>query len=156
LIAKWDLHPSETLTRFGLRYDAGALHAEDYELWTRCARHTKLANVPEVLLRYRVHEAQVSHVHAAAQAESARRIRRGQLDALGIQPNTYEEVLHTSVALARYKPQRFYLDAVRAWFGRLEAANRLSHHVPEEAFATVLARRLVRIEARRGHRRAEE
>lgn len=34
--------------------------AEDYDLWLRMAEHTRTANLPEVLLHYRVHAGQVS------------------------------------------------------------------------------------------------
>src|SRR5437899_2426865 len=57
-------HPSvvmrrELLAKAGLYYDVACIHAEDYDLWVRAARHTALANIPEVLLRYRMHPQQV-------------------------------------------------------------------------------------------------
>lgn len=36
------------------------VHAEDYDLWLRIAESYELANLPEVLLKYRIHSAQVS------------------------------------------------------------------------------------------------
>lgn len=42
-------------------------HAEDYDLWTRVAERHELANLPECLLRYRVHGGQVSWAVAEAQ-----------------------------------------------------------------------------------------
>ncbi|MDO9356848.1 MAG: glycosyltransferase, partial [Solirubrobacteraceae bacterium] len=35
--------------------------AEDYDLWLRLSERAALANLPDVLLRYRIHDAQVSH-----------------------------------------------------------------------------------------------
>lgn len=46
--------------RFGLTYDPEYVHCEDYELWSRWAECGKLANLPDVLLRYRMHDNQVS------------------------------------------------------------------------------------------------
>ena len=43
------------LQRFGLRYDPAIALSEDYELWTRCADVMRLANLTEVLVRYRIH-----------------------------------------------------------------------------------------------------
>lgn len=46
-------------------------HAEDYDLWLRLADGWKLANLPEPLLRYRVHPSQLTGRNLAAQAVSA-------------------------------------------------------------------------------------
>jgi len=41
-------------------YRPEALLAEDYDLWARASRVTRIANIPEVLLRYRVWEGRIS------------------------------------------------------------------------------------------------
>ena len=41
------------LNKYNLRYDPRYKHAEDYELWLRVRKYTKIANIPEVLLNYR-------------------------------------------------------------------------------------------------------
>lgn len=43
-------------TRDGLWYDAAYQYAEDLELWTRAAAVTRLANLPQKLIRYRFHQ----------------------------------------------------------------------------------------------------
>jgi glycosyltransferase involved in cell wall biosynthesis len=58
-------HPTVMLRRGlleanGLRYDPGAAAVEDFELWTRLLKFTRGANLPEVLLEYRLHEASVT------------------------------------------------------------------------------------------------
>ncbi|MDD2818517.1 MAG: glycosyltransferase [Candidatus Nanopelagicales bacterium] len=45
-------------------YDSRATHAEDYELWLRLAALGELDNLPEPLLRYRIHSQQVSRTKA--------------------------------------------------------------------------------------------
>ena len=57
-------HPSvvarrEILLRAG-GYRPALARAEDYDLWLRLAERVRLANLPEVLLHYRVHPGQVS------------------------------------------------------------------------------------------------
>ena len=49
-----------------LYYDVNCKLAEDYELWTRCSYVTKLANIPEVLVKYRWHAEQISQIDAGA------------------------------------------------------------------------------------------
>jgi glycosyltransferase involved in cell wall biosynthesis len=42
-------------------------HAEDYDLWLRVAERYSLANLPDLLLRYRHHDSKVSVRHASEQ-----------------------------------------------------------------------------------------
>lgn len=48
-------------------YHAAFRHCEDYDLWLRLASVTRLANIPERLIRYRHYENQVSSRHATEQ-----------------------------------------------------------------------------------------
>jgi hypothetical protein len=63
-------------------YRRAFLHAEDYDLWLRMAERFKMANLPDVLVRCRVHPHQVSATHLRQQtlsslaAQAAARIRR--------------------------------------------------------------------------------
>jgi GT2 family glycosyltransferase len=50
--------------------------AEDYDLWLRVAEHAKVANLPEALVKYRVHGASVSQLNGLRQGFSARLARR--------------------------------------------------------------------------------
>ncbi len=50
-------------------------HAEDYHMWQLFALHTGVANLNEVLIQYRMHEQQVSRVHAAGLEISANKVR---------------------------------------------------------------------------------
>lgn len=60
-----------------LRYDKKWEKAEDYDLWERAAEAGwKMTNVPEVLLLYRVHAAQISTLTASRQQQLVQEIRR--------------------------------------------------------------------------------
>jgi len=60
-------------------FDVNYVHAEDYELWTRLAHVTKLANLPAFLLEYRIHDNQISSQFTAKQTEMAMEIRKKYL-----------------------------------------------------------------------------
>lgn len=65
----------------GLRYDSAWEKAEDYDLWERAAEAGwKMTNVPEVLLMYRQHEAQISTSTLTRQEQLAQQIRRRYWD----------------------------------------------------------------------------
>ena len=53
-------------------YDPRFLHAEDLDLWLRLAEHGKIANIPEVLAQYRLHEDSVSETNGEQQRAAAR------------------------------------------------------------------------------------
>ncbi|WP_322964778.1 glycosyltransferase family 2 protein [Sphingomonas fuzhouensis] len=63
-------HPSVMMRRSLLMavggYRAAYRHCEDYDLWLRLAERTRMANLPERLLRYRYSDTQVSNRHAVA------------------------------------------------------------------------------------------
>ena len=52
-------------------YHAAFRHCEDYDLWLRLASETKMANLPERLIRYRHYQGQVSKRHATEQTIGA-------------------------------------------------------------------------------------
>ena len=58
-----------------IRYDPAYRHAEDYELWTRICGVTHFANIPEVLLKYRIHPGQICQTHTADQLATINRIK---------------------------------------------------------------------------------
>lgn len=64
-------HPVVTYRRDVVRlvggYHAAFAHCEDFDLWLRLAGVTKLANLPERLIRYRHYSGQVSQRHATTQ-----------------------------------------------------------------------------------------
>ena len=75
------IHPSVFIRKSSLRkecikYDSNYIHAEDYKLWLELLRVGKCANIPKVLLRYRVSQGQISNKYRIVQHESAKKIRR--------------------------------------------------------------------------------
>jgi glycosyltransferase involved in cell wall biosynthesis len=50
-----------------LEYDPSSIACEDYDLWTRIAPKATFANLPEVMLKYRMHKTQTSALQADLQ-----------------------------------------------------------------------------------------
>ena len=99
----------------GLRYDPDFRHAEDFEFWTRCSRHTQVANLPEVLLRYHYHADNTSNRHRDEQIQTADRIRCRYLSDLGLVPTPDECQLHTDLIQFRLSGDQTHLEAASAW-----------------------------------------
>lgn len=77
----------EILDKYNLRYDEFYEGMEDYELWIRMSRVTKLANIDEVLLKYRSHSNQVTKNITKDQLEKMRLIRKRTLNEIGLNFN---------------------------------------------------------------------
>ena len=139
-------HPSvmirrEALERHGLSYDATMLHAEDYDLWVRASRHTKLANVPQVLLRYRQHPQQVVRAHDGLKRQTARRVRTGQLAGLGLSPSEDDVNLHEALSLWQLPRTQESIAAAHAWLLKLIEANQAAGLYPQDALRRIVGAR---------------
>jgi glycosyltransferase involved in cell wall biosynthesis len=80
-------HPSVFIRRSflvdeGAQYDKDFEPAEDYDLWTRLISKGKFANIPEVLLKYRVHPQQTSSSRYYSQQNNSLRSRQRMLNYL--------------------------------------------------------------------------
>lgn len=69
-----------------LKFDTNAYVAEDFDLWWRMAFHCKMANLPETLLEYRIHESQESSSKTDIQIENHRKSLLRFMSALQIDP----------------------------------------------------------------------
>ena len=80
-----------------LEFDPDFLYAQDYELWIRIANYTKLANLPEFLVQYRIHDQQITIARLEQQEACVRQAIRSQLKKLHIDANEEELTLHNSI-----------------------------------------------------------
>jgi glycosyltransferase involved in cell wall biosynthesis len=81
------IHPSAMIVKKAMisigGYSDNYPHAEDVDFWLRLAEYGELANLPEVLFKYRQHVESVGYRHRLTQIESVRKavrdacIRRG-------------------------------------------------------------------------------
>ncbi|MDT8387664.1 MAG: glycosyltransferase family 2 protein [Thiogranum sp.] len=142
-------HPSaiirmSEIARHQLRYDTRHLRAEDYDFWVRCSEHMQLANYPEVLLHYRIHEKQIGSLHLEAQQEAADRVRERLLKSLGVSVTPESLSLHRAISTWRLGNNPELLRRVDDWLRTLLSANCRTGIFPEPEFSRELASRLYR------------
>lgn len=65
-----------------LRCRSGFDTAEDYDFYSRLIKFTDICNLPDLLLRYRVHGAQATQAQRTRQEKAAARVRRSLLEEL--------------------------------------------------------------------------
>lgn len=69
-----------------------AMLAEDYDLWDRLSKLTRMHNIPEKLILYRMHAAQASEQKSEQVSEGAMAVRRRRMrELLGREISIYEE-----------------------------------------------------------------
>ncbi|HOL87585.1 MAG TPA: glycosyltransferase family 2 protein, partial [Defluviitoga tunisiensis] len=84
------MHPTavirtKVLKENNLYYDQKYNKVEDYELWTRLVKYTQFANIPEILLKYRIFENDSSRKsYKEQQKKLSNLVRQNYLKSLGI------------------------------------------------------------------------
>lgn len=139
-------HPTVMLRRSVLQqhqltYSGEYPGAEDFELWNRLAKVTRLENLDEPLLDYRFHPGQSGQRSSAVQLASANRLRRLQLRGLGIDADERELSLHSAVARFQFESSWGFLDRMEGWLERLATAVRRQHYLDPVVFERNLGAR---------------
>ena len=116
---------SDTLAKSQLRYAEEFRNAEDYDLWTRLFDVGRAANLPEVLLEYRVHPASVTVGASAAMDEAAGRVVRRLLTPFGFDLTPEVILFHRYLGTQRLYPTATMDSLLRAeqWLDRLIRLN---------------------------------
>jgi hypothetical protein len=98
-------HPSSiirkaVLDQYHIQYSSDYLNSEDYDFWSQISQVSALANLPQKLLNYRVHENQITGnaKHAEARGRSVSAIRARHLKLWGVDFSEQELQLHNVIS----------------------------------------------------------
>jgi len=123
-----------TLNEF---YNEEFVCAQDAEYWARLgALGVKLANIGEVLLKYRIHESSVSKVHNQLQESVVAKVILLQLKRIGLDSVENEILIHNMRSSDKEGIRRNSI-----WFYRIIEANRITKIYSERSLSKELARR---------------
>lgn len=95
-------------TELGLSFEAEYLHVEDYALWSKAVYLTRMANLDEGLLLYRVHNQQVSSLNEKLQLSNKKKVFKIHCQHLGL-PQT-DEFLDIYASVAESVPSESSLE----------------------------------------------
>lgn len=137
------VHPSvimraSTLKRYDLQYDINASHFEDYDLWSRALPLIQFANIPEPLLKYRVHEANTGNLHGNEQREGRIVIYKRFFSQLKMEYSNDDLDLHESIGLNNYGVDKAFLKRARKWLEKISQANRRARLIPSDVISSEL------------------
>lgn len=141
-------HPTVMIRREALgdlRYRTDVPPIEDWDLWQRAGARTRLANIPEIHLRYRVKsdaERGVTgpYLYDPVRLARQRTVVRSHLEKLGLQPTEAECDLHLRVGDHALAPQLERVADAEAWLLRLLDANGRSQMYDSTAFERTIGR----------------
>lgn len=108
-----------------LLYDDDFKYCEDYELWTRMAEHAKVANLPDYLLSYRIHDENSSSLNHKIVQQNVIALLSRELDKIGVVHSVEELMLHATICfgaapmLLKNNEKR---EALRKWFDKVFAS----------------------------------
>lgn len=118
-------HPSAMLNRklmlkYNIRYDDSLPVALDYKLWVSCSQVADCVILPEILLKYRVHDKSITTARRELQLQCHRRIIQDQLDKLHLQATEDVFRYHDTLVFNK-KP---YDPGIKKWIKTLINANK--------------------------------
>lgn len=137
-------HPSvivrkEVLEKNDILFSPDFIHGEDYEMWIRLSPHTRFANIPEVLLQYRLHENSVSASNQSVQQEKTYNVIRLAFKKAGMQISNEEITLFRQVIYAQFKADKHFITEAERLLSQLVKANEQTKFLPEDELRRVVA-----------------
>lgn len=134
-------HPSVMMRREAVEalggYDMEFEGLEDYELWCRMAAQGDVSVVPQVLFRYRVHPGQVTKNPSAKYLAKMERLKRRQLQQLGLEATEAEVDCFLNFCLGRRPRDPEGCLALSRLFERMLEANRSCGYYDEKRLSGV-------------------
>lgn len=127
-----------------IHFDKNYQHAEDYHLWSKLLPQIRTANLPELVLHYRLHEAQVSSGQSNRQYDLSLQIRKEILDLAKVKWANEELALHESVILEKPTLKPHYLEDLANWFKKIEDSNSQSGYWNSDALNAVLKKNFIK------------
>lgn len=121
-----------------LEYDVHYYPTEDYELWSRALLLFQGGNLPEFLLRYRVHGASLTVSDWSSMDEQATRIAQPLLRMVGVGHDIEQARYHRQVAMVRIPRSAMALAQARSWLIQVMLANKKSMVFDQHALEEVL------------------
>ena len=127
----------ELLRRYQLEYDESLIYYQDYCLWSEASRQGEFCILDDVLLRYRVHSAQISTAHRERQLQCGRVIQKRLMEEL--LGSVTEEELNIHCQISRGHSDDVVVNGeMRKWLDRLVEANDRVGIYDKTAFETFI------------------
>ena len=139
------LHPTvmfrlELIRSNGTMYtEIHGRYSQDYNLWYDLSYLCEFANIPRGLLKYRIHDQQLSRDERSQQLISSSNIKKIILsDFLGNELTEEEKIKHTRISVAQYGSNLSEVDEAENWLKFLMNHNEENRKYKRESLTKVL------------------
>lgn len=133
-----------SLRKNNLKYDPKFIFAQDYDMWIRGSNFLKFANLPELLLSYRVLENSHYRKNVIKYPHLIKEIYKRNIKYLGIETSENELEIHWKAirltSIDNKLSEQYILD-VKQWLEKLHEKNKVTNIYPEPYFSKQLANR---------------
>jgi glycosyltransferase involved in cell wall biosynthesis len=112
----------DTLVKYDLNYNPAYSIAQDYDLWVRMFEFCSFANIPEALIKYRMHDNQNSKKMGEQNHVETNNVLMNLLERIGIQPNDSDLIIHKKL-FTGYGIDSLMIGEVIQYLMRLRSSN---------------------------------
>jgi glycosyltransferase involved in cell wall biosynthesis len=128
------------INEYSIRYDEEFVNAEDYELWTRIVDLFPCNNLRRVLVKYRVHDQNVTVRASEDMSIKGCRVFKRQLRELGLNPDDKQVAFHRQIGLGLVDPlSTDELRRAKQWLELIMQKNRHVKRYDEKSLKDVLS-----------------
>jgi len=132
---------SSMLKENNLMYDTKFAYGEDYDLFIRCSEYFQLANLPEVLLTYRIRPTSLYRSKKKELTNHLISIHKRNLSSLNIDLNEENYSYHRFLIDPTYLENRELVEKMDVWIQNIYEANLKHEKYPVKLFNQSLANR---------------
>ena len=137
---------TSALHQHDLQYDVNARFGlEDYDLWSRALPLIRFANIPEVLLQYRLHGSNTDDLYADKKRDGRALIYARMLSGLQIEYTQNDLAFHQKLGMYQYDSEYAFVQNAHRWFEKIHSANMRVELIPQTALEAELGRRWTQI-----------
>ncbi len=111
-----------TLVKYDLNYNPAYSVAQDYDLWVRMFDFCSFANIPEALIKYRMHDNQNSKILGKYNHTETNRILKNLLKKMGILLDDSDLIIHKKF-FTGYGIDSLFIGEVFKYLMRLRSSN---------------------------------
>ena len=118
----------DVILKYDLFYDEKFKHAEDFELWSRFAKYTKISNIQKPLLKYRILVDSITREadkDVDQRYQTIKSIFKKYIEKLGMENSEEENKLHFNLTLNdRIRDNNIEFKLLRKYFHKILKANK--------------------------------
>ncbi len=107
-----------------LKYRENYPPTEDYDLWVRISQKTRVINLAESLVKYRIHDNNISQTQSAVAEKNILKIYKNQLEELGIYVSQEELTIHKKIGNMDFEENHeSFFEKSKNWLELLQKKN---------------------------------